>query len=164
MNNIPHLLTSFLGKPFLLKCASNSSQIRHFCNKSPRVILEKSVNKVTLMGRVGIDPQLRGSESKPCVIFTLATNTNYKYESGEIQQKTDWHKVTVFKPYLRDIVLDNLKKGSRVYVDGRILYGEFTDSNGKLHSSTSIVANEIIFLGAKRNETEIADEDIAATT
>ncbi|XP_055943227.1 single-stranded DNA-binding protein, mitochondrial-like isoform X2 [Argiope bruennichi] len=112
-----------------------------------RMHLEKSVNHVTLLGRVGIDPQLRGTETKPVVVFTLATNTNYKYETGEIKQKTDWHRITVFKNSLRDTVLEYLRKGSRVYVEGRIVYSEYNDNRGTTFSSTSIVANDVVFLG-----------------
>ncbi|XP_015926644.2 single-stranded DNA-binding protein, mitochondrial isoform X1 [Parasteatoda tepidariorum] len=126
---------------------------------SPRVPLEKSINHVTLLGRVGTNPQARGSEAKPVVIFTLATNTNYKYDSGEFQQKTDWHRITVFKPHLRDTVMEYLRKGTRVYVEGRILYGEFSDTSGVIHYTTTIVANDVIFIsGSKKSEIEDVEE------
>ncbi|CAL1293593.1 unnamed protein product [Larinioides sclopetarius] len=126
----------------------------------PRMHLEKSINHVTLLGRVGIDPQLRGTESKPVVVFTLATNTNYKYETGEIRQKTDWHRIAVFKNSLRDTVLEYLRKGSRVYVEGRIVYSEYNDTKGTAFASTSIVANDVVFLGkAHRAELDADTEE-----
>ncbi|GFY64591.1 single-stranded DNA-binding protein, mitochondrial [Trichonephila inaurata madagascariensis] len=121
-------------------------RIRHFCEDTSRIHLEKSVNHVVLLGRVGIDPQLRGTENKPVVVFTLATNTNYKYETGEMRQKTDWHRIAIFKASLRETVLEYLKKGNRVYVDGKIVYSEYNDAKGNVCSSTSIVANDVIFL------------------
>ncbi|CAL1293594.1 unnamed protein product [Larinioides sclopetarius] len=125
----------------------------------PRMHLEKSINHVTLLGRVGIDPQLRGTESKPVVVFTLATNTNYKYETGEIRQKTDWHRIAVFKNSLRDTVLEYLRKG-RVYVEGRIVYSEYNDTKGTAFASTSIVANDVVFLGkAHRAELDADTEE-----
>ncbi|XP_012538830.1 single-stranded DNA-binding protein, mitochondrial [Monomorium pharaonis] len=107
--------------------------------------IEKCVNSVTLLGRVGADPQKRGSVEHPVVIFSLATHTNYKYETGEFMQKTDWHKVCVFKPNLRDSVYKYLKKGQRAMVNGRISYSEFKDTDGNVSSSTSIIADDIIF-------------------
>ncbi|XP_071644505.1 single-stranded DNA-binding protein, mitochondrial [Temnothorax longispinosus] len=108
--------------------------------------IEKSVNNVMLLGRVGADPQKRGSMEHPVVIFSLATHTNYKYETGEFMQRTDWHKICVFKPNLRDTVYKYLKKGQRAMINGRISYSEFKDGDGNLSSSTSIIADDVIFL------------------
>jgi len=112
--------------------------------------LEKTVNHVTLMGRVGGDPQLRGTTEHPVVIFSLATHNNYNYQSGEMLQKTDWHRVCVFKPYLRDSVYKYMSKGQRVYVNGRISYGEITDDQGKTQTTTSIIADDVIFISDPR--------------
>ncbi|XP_066999731.1 single-stranded DNA-binding protein, mitochondrial [Anabrus simplex] len=107
--------------------------------------LEKTLNSVTLLGRVGAEPQRRGTDEHPVVTFSLATHSNYKYESGEFVQRTDWHRVCVFKPYLRDTVYNFLKKGQRVYVTGRLTYGEVKDESGNLRSTTAVVADDIIF-------------------
>lgn len=61
-------------------------------------------------------------------------------------QRTEWHRVCVFKPALRDTVLNYLKKGQRVYVSGKISYGEFKDEDGATRSSTSVIADDVIFL------------------
>ncbi|CAL1293592.1 unnamed protein product [Larinioides sclopetarius] len=88
-----HLRRSFSN--IILQKNNSSKSLIPLCSKTrlchvttnmssedvPRMHLEKSINHVTLLGRVGIDPQLRGTESKPVVVFTLATNTNYKYET-----------------------------------------------------------------------------------
>ncbi|XP_046431719.1 single-stranded DNA-binding protein, mitochondrial isoform X1 [Neodiprion fabricii] len=107
--------------------------------------VEKSLNQVTLLGRVGTDPQKRGSIEHPVITFSMATHTNYKYESGEFIQRTDWHRICVFKPILRDTVYTYLKKGTRVLVNGRVSYGEVKDESGNQKSTTSIIADDVIF-------------------
>ena len=107
--------------------------------------IEKTVNNVTLLGRVGAEPQKRGSAEHPVVIFSLATHTNYKYERGDFMQKTDWHKICVFKPNLRDAVYNYLRKGQRVMINGRISYSEFKDEEGNSRPSTAIIADDVIF-------------------
>ncbi|XP_058169198.1 enolase-phosphatase E1-like [Anopheles ziemanni] len=103
-----------------------------------------TVNSVTLLGRVGADPQRRGNDDHPVVMFSLATHSNYKYDSGDWMQKTDWHRVVVFKPGLRDSVMSYLKKGQRTMVTGKITYGEITDQEGKQRGTTSIIADDKI--------------------
>ncbi|XP_050493794.1 single-stranded DNA-binding protein, mitochondrial [Bombus huntii] len=107
--------------------------------------LEKTINQVALLGRVGGEAQKRGSEDHPVVIFSLATHINYKYMNGDFVQRTDWHRICIFKPGLRDTVLNYLKKGQRVYVLGKISYGEFKDEDGTTRSSTSVIADDVIF-------------------
>jgi single-strand DNA-binding protein len=103
------------------------------------------VNQVTLVGRVGADPQKRGTAEHPVVTFSVATHNNYKYDSGDWLQKTDWHRVVVFKPSLRDAVAQYLKKGQRTMVIGKISYGEIVDQEGKTRQATSIIADDVIF-------------------
>ncbi|KAJ0179403.1 hypothetical protein K1T71_005115 [Dendrolimus kikuchii] len=107
---------------------------------------EKTINQVTLLGRVGADPQKRGSEEHPVINFPLATHYSYKYESGDILQRTDWHRISIFKPGLRDTVYKYLKKGQRVYVTGKISYGEVKLDDGQVRSASTIIADDIIFL------------------
>lgn len=124
-----------------------------------------AMNSVTLLGRVGAEPQKRGSNEHPVVTFSLATHDNYKwvltlnrwhsndksyfysrYESGDWSQRTDWHRVVVFKPALRDSVLQYLRKGQRTLVTGRISYGEITDVEGQKKIATSIIADDVVFI------------------
>ncbi|KOC66725.1 Single-stranded DNA-binding protein, mitochondrial, partial [Habropoda laboriosa] len=104
-----------------------------------------AINKVTLLGRVGGEPQKRGNVEHPVVIFSLATHSNYKYMNGDFVQRTEWHKVCVFKPNLRDSVQTYLKKGQRVLVFGKMSYGEFKDEEGNTKPSAAIVADDVIF-------------------
>lgn len=60
-------------------------------------------------------------------------------------QRTDWHKISVFKPHLRDSAYKYLKKGQRALINGRISYNEFKDADGNVSSITSIIADDIIF-------------------
>ncbi|CRK87088.1 CLUMA_CG000838, isoform A [Clunio marinus] len=133
----------FYKKMNFAKMMVRSPILRFFSSEIPRV--EKTVNTVTLLGRVGAEPQKRGSEEHPVMTFSLATHNNYKYESGDWVQRTDWHRIVVFKPTLRDSVQQYLKKGQRTLVTGKISYGEITDQEGKTRLSTSIIADEIIF-------------------
>lgn len=107
---------------------------------------EKTINQVTLLGRVGADPQKRGTEEHPVINFPLATHFSYKYESGDILQRTDWHRISIFKPGLRDTVYKYLKKGQRVYVTGKISYGEVKLDDGQVRSASTVIADDIIFL------------------
>jgi single-strand DNA-binding protein len=68
-----------------------------------------------------------------------------RYESGDWVQKTDWHRVVVFKPALRESVSSYLKKGQRALITGKISYGEITDQEGKARTSTSIIADDVVF-------------------
>lgn len=107
--------------------------------------LTLAINNVTLLGRVGADPQRKGSDEHPIAVFSLATHTNYRYESGEFLQRTEWHRVICFKPGLRESVLNFLKKGQRVHVSGRITYGEIKGEDGAARSTTAIAAEDVIF-------------------
>ncbi|XP_044256114.1 single-stranded DNA-binding protein, mitochondrial [Tribolium madens] len=107
--------------------------------------IEKSINSVQLLGRVGADPQKKGTEQHPIAVFSLATHTNYRYESGQFMQRTEWHRVICFKPGLRETILNFLKKGQRVHVTGRITYGEVMGEDGKPKSTTAIAADDVIF-------------------
>ena len=117
--------------------------------------LEKSINNVTLLGRVGIDPQLRGSEDKPVTTFSLATNSHWRTGgqdgpgSGDWTHKTEWHNIVVFKPGLRESAYNYIKKGSRVHITGRLMYGEYLDRQGTKRLTTSIVCEDIIYLSQK---------------
>ncbi|XP_033338010.1 mitochondrial single stranded DNA-binding protein [Megalopta genalis] len=110
-----------------------------------QVKLEKTINQITVLGRVGADPQKKGSDDHPMITFSLATHNNYKYDNGDFMQKTDWHKICVFKPLLRDTVLNFLKRGQRVMVMGKISYSEYKDQEGLTRNGTAIIADEIIF-------------------
>ncbi|XP_046394083.1 single-stranded DNA-binding protein, mitochondrial [Ischnura elegans] len=119
--------------------------VAFFSDHNDSTKVEKTINQVTLLGRVGADPQKRGTEQHPVVIFSLATHQNYKYDTGDLMQKTEWHRVVVFKPALRESVYQYLSKGQRVYVSGRLTYGEVKDESGATRTTTAVVADDVIF-------------------
>ena len=126
---------------------------------------EKCMNVIHLMGRVGREPERRGSDEKPCQVFSLATNTYLKETDGVVegdityQQRTDWHRIVVFKPLLLAQVEKNLTRGARVMVTGRIVYDSFHDTSGVRHKTTSILADNIYFLSPGKTE-HLEDADM----
>nr|XP_057922008.1 single-stranded DNA-binding protein, mitochondrial [Doryrhamphus excisus] len=117
------------------------------------LILERSINRVQLLGRVGQDPVMRQVEGRnPVTIFSMATNEmwrtgeNEMSSSGDISQKTTWHRVSIFKPGLRDVAYQYVKKGARILVEGKLDYGEYVDKNQVRRQATTIIADNIIFL------------------
>jgi single-strand DNA-binding protein len=100
-----------------------------------------SVNKVTLLGRLGKDPEIRYTTSgDPVVTIALATSETWKDKSGEKQEKTDWHRVVVFGK-LADICNEWLKKGSLTYFEGKLQTRKWTDSDGNDKYTTEIVVD-----------------------
>ncbi|KAM8973706.1 single-stranded DNA-binding protein, mitochondrial [Pelodytes ibericus] len=134
--------------------------VRHeSIDSSSSVVLERSLNKVQLLGRVGQDPVMRQGEGKnPVTIFSLATNELWRsgesevYQTaGDINQKTTWHRISVFRPGLRDVAYQNVRKGARLYIEGKIDYGEYTDKNNVRRQATTVIADNIIFLSDQRD-------------
>ncbi|MEW5903794.1 MAG: single-stranded DNA-binding protein [Pseudomonadota bacterium] len=108
-----------------------------------------SVNKAILVGRLGKDPETRYMTSGEAVTnATLATSENYKDKNGEKQERTEWHNL-VFYRRLAEIAGEYLKKGSQVYIEGRIQTRKWQDKDGKDRYTTEIVVNEMQMLGGK---------------
>ncbi len=79
--------------------------------------------------------------------------------SGDLLQKTDWHRVCVFKPYLRDTVYRYMNKGQRVLVQGRVTYGEVKDENGVGHITTSIIADDVTFFSKSPHDSSSSNDE-----
>jgi len=108
-----------------------------------------SVNKVILIGRLGKDPETRYMPNGEAVTnVTLATSENWKDKSGEKQEKTEWHNL-VFYRRLAEIAGEYLKKGSQVYVEGKLQTRKWQDKEGKDRYTTEIIVNEMTMLGGK---------------
>lgn len=108
-----------------------------------------SVNKVILVGRLGRDPETRYTGGGQAVAnFTLATDSSYKDRSGERQKRTEWHRVVAWSK-LAEICQQYLKKGSLVYIEGRLQTREWEDKSGQKRSTTEVVANEMRMLGGR---------------
>ncbi|MGB7025205.1 MAG: single-stranded DNA-binding protein [Candidatus Acidiferrales bacterium] len=108
-----------------------------------------SVNKVILVGRLGRDPETRFTGGGQAVAnFTLATDSTYKDRSGERQKKTEWHRIVVWSK-LAEICQQYLKKGSLIYIEGRLQTREWEDKSGQKRTTTEIVASEMRMLGSR---------------
>uniref|UniRef100_T1JEX3 Single-stranded DNA-binding protein n=1 Tax=Strigamia maritima TaxID=126957 RepID=T1JEX3_STRMM len=124
-----------------------------------------SINQVFLLGRVGSGPQSRGTEQNPVTVFTMATNTTFKDMNGDFKQRTEWHRVSVFKPHLRENVYNYLNKGQRCFVQGKIGYGQVTDATGTTRNTTTVFAglNKVTLMGRAGNKPVRQGTDKKAT-
>ncbi len=112
--------------------------------------MARGVNKVTLIGHLGRDPEVRYAPSGQAIAnVTIATSESWKDKNtGEKQERTEWHRV-VFFSRLAEIVGEYLKKGSQVYIEGRLQTRKWQDKEGKDRYTTEIVANEMQMLGSR---------------
>ena len=112
--------------------------------------MARGVNKVTLIGNLGQDPEIRYTANGSAVAnVSIATAESWKdRESGEQQERTEWHRV-VFFSRLAEIVGEYLKKGSQVYIEGRLQTRKWQDRDGNDRYTTEIVANEMQMLGGR---------------
>ena len=108
-----------------------------------------SINKVMLIGNLGKDPEIRYMPSGDAIAnLTLATTENWKDKAGEKQEKTEWHRVSMFGR-LAEIAGEYLKKGSSVYIEGKLQTRKWQDKEGNDRYTTEIVANEMKMLGSR---------------
>ena len=100
-----------------------------------------SINKVTLVGNVGNDPEIKTFQNGNKVVnISLATSERWKdKETGEIKSNTEWHRVAIFNAILADIVEKYVKKGSKIYIEGQLQTRKWQDSNGADKYTTEIV-------------------------
>lgn len=122
------------------------------------------LNKVNLLGNLTQDPELKNLPSGQSVTaFNLATNyVWYDARSKEKKSRADFHKIVAWG-HLADIVTTYLKKGSKIYVEGRLQNRSWDDKEGKKHYATEIIASDLIMLGGSKKESlgdETAKEDI----
>ena len=109
--------------------------------------MSSSLNKVMLIGNVGSDPEIRATSSGARVAkLSVATNRSWSDRAGQQQEKTEWHRLTFFGR-LVDIVERWVKKGDRLYLEGRIEYSQ-TEGEGGTKYWTDIVVNEMVMLGS----------------
>lgn len=114
--------------------------------------MSKSVNKVILVGNVGKDPDIKYTPSGvPVAKVSLATNEKYKDKGGEWQERTEWHNL-IFWQRLAEIVGEYVKKGNKIYVEGRLKTSTWEDKqSGEKKYRTEIVVDDLVLLGANGN-------------
>jgi single-strand DNA-binding protein len=110
----------------------------------------KSLNKAILIGNLGKDPELSYTASGVAVAkFSIATNERWKDQDGNLQERTEWHNIVVWRK-LAEICGQYLKKGSKVYLEGKLQTRSWDDKNtGVKRYTTEIVADDMIMLDAK---------------
>jgi len=114
--------------------------------------MARSVNKVMLIGNLGKDPELRYAPSGSAVAsFSLATSEQWKDQEGNPQERTSWHNVVVWGK-LAEIAAEYLKKGRKVYIEGRLQYRDYETKDGNKRYVTEIVASDLIMLSSPRQD------------
>ena len=116
--------------------------------------VSRSLNKVTLIGNLGNDPEVRSTTGGNRVAtFSLATSRTWNDQSGQRQEKTEWHRCVVWNTkgsQLADIVEKYVHKGDKLYIEGRIEYRQWQDKDGQTRYSTEINVRELIMLSSRQ--------------
>ena len=112
--------------------------------------MAKSVNKVILVGNLGKDPEVKYTTSGiPVAKFSVATNERYKDKSGEWQDRTEWHNIVAWQR-LAEIVGEYVKKGSKIYIEGRLQTSSWEDKqSGEKKYRTEIVIQDLVLLSGR---------------
>ena len=109
----------------------------------------KGVNKAVILGNVGNDPELRYmSNGKAVANFTVATSEQWKDQQGQKQERTEWHRMVAYDK-LAEIIGQYVKKGSKLYLEGKLQTREWTDQQGQKKYTTEIIVSEMQMLDGK---------------
>jgi len=110
------------------------------------------INRVILLGNLGKDPEIRRLENGAVVAkFSVATNENYRDKSGEWKQLTEWHDIVAWRS-LAERAESTLKKGSMVYIEGKLTHRSWQDQEGNNRRTTEVVANYFRMIGPRRED------------
>ncbi len=121
------------------------------------------VNKVILIGNLGKDPEVRYLDSGVAVAnFSLATTENYKNKEGERVSQTEWHNIVLWRG-LAEVAEKWLKKGSSVYIEGKIRHRKWEDKEGNTRYTTEILGDNMTMLGKKDDNSSDAPESTVTT-
>ena len=120
-----------------------------------------SLNKVFLIGNTGNDPEIRtiNNEQGKVASFRLATTERYKDRNGDVKENTEWHQIVAWGK-MADIVEKFVKKGSQLYVEGKITTRKWTDKDGNDRFTTEIRAEGIQLLGKKEEKVSVTRKEI----
>lgn len=115
--------------------------------------MSRGLNKVMIIGRLSREPEMRYTPSgRPVTTFNVATTRTWNSSDGERHTETEWFNIVAWGS-LAEICNQHLSKNKQVYIEGRLQNRTWEDSNGNKRSSTEIVANEMIILGDRRENT-----------
>ncbi len=123
-----------------------------------------SINKAILIGNVGNDPEVRHLEGgTPVANFSLATSETYNNRNGERVTQTEWHNIVVWRG-LAEVVEKYVKKGSQLYIEGRIRTRSWDDREGNKRYTTEIVCDTMQMLGKKSDSNDISQSQPSSTS
>ncbi len=124
----------------------------------------RGVNKVILIGNLGADPEVRYMPNGAAVCnFNVATSESWKdKQTGEQRNQTEWHRVTIYRR-LAEIAGEYLKKGSKIYLEGRLQTRKWQGQDGQDHYTTKIIANEMQMLDSRSGGTANFDDNASSS-
>ena len=110
---------------------------------------QRGVNKVILVGNLGNDPEVKNTQNGGVIAnITVATSESWKDQQGNTQEKTEWHRVVMYRK-TAEIARDYLRKGSKIYLEGSLQTRKWQDKNGQDRYTTEIIAREFQMLDSK---------------
>lgn len=108
------------------------------------------LNKVMLIGRLGKDPEMRYTpQGSPVTTFSVATERSWRDGEGQLHKETEWHAIVVWNK-LAEMCHEHLRRGSRIYVEGRLKSRSWEDDQKATHYRTEVIAEDVIFLERQR--------------
>lgn len=112
----------------------------------------KGVNKVILVGNLGNDPEVRYMPNGNAVAnLSLATSESWKDQQGQVQERTEWHRLTMYRR-LAEIAGEYLRKGSQIYVEGKLQTRKWQDQSGQDRYTTEIIVDQMQMLGGRQQD------------
>ncbi len=124
------------------------------------------LNKVSLIGNVGKEPELRTtSDDKKLIVFSLATTETWRNREGAKKEDTQWHRIVVFNEKLVEIIEKFVKKGTKLYIEGTLKNRKWVDSSGQERHSFEVVLQGnfcTLILLSKKSDSEISDMQVGS--
>ena len=121
--------------------------------------MSRGLNKVMVIGHLGRDPEMRYTPSgRPVTTFTVAVSRSWNTADGERRSETEWFNVVAWGN-LAEICKQYLHKGQQVYIEGRLQTRQWEDKEGQKHKNVEVVANEMMMLGDRRDNSKSSEED-----
>jgi single-strand DNA-binding protein len=125
--------------------------------------MSRGLNKVMIIGHLGRDPEMRYTPSgRPVTTFTIAVSRSWNTADGERRTETEWFNIVAWGN-LAEICKQYLYKGQQVYIDGRLQTRRWEDKEGQKHTSVEVVANEMMMLGDRRDNSSQTQESTEQT-
>ena len=120
--------------------------------------MSRGLNKVMVIGHLGRDPEMRYTPSgRPVTTFTVAVSRSWNTADGERRSETEWFNIVAWGN-LAEICKQYLHKGQQVYIEGRLQTRQWEDKEGQKHKNVEVVANEMMMLGDRRDNSKSTDD------